>query len=187
MIIEGDFTIDAPIQQVWDFLIDIQRMSLCLPGVEQVEQTAENSYTGVVTVKVGPIAASFQGEVDILEQDPPKLLRAKLQGKDRKTASMVTGEFSSEITALDDKVSQVDYRFDLKIRGRLGQFGQAVILDTSKQLASAFVECVRARVENPEVPAEADTPGANVAAIALRAFFVNLWAGLRNAFRSSNN
>lgn len=185
MIIEGDFTIDAPIQQVWDFLIDIQRMSLCLPGVEQVAQTGENAYSGLVTVKVGPIAASFQGEVNILEQDPPKLLRAKLQGKDRKTASMVTGEFSSEITALEDKVSQVDYKFDIKIRGRLGQFGQAVILDTSKQLTNAFVECVRARVENPKEPPEVNAPDANVAAIAMRAFFVNLWTGLRDVFRAT--
>ncbi|HZD57874.1 MAG TPA: SRPBCC domain-containing protein, partial [Anaerolineales bacterium] len=96
MIIEGDFTVDAPIQQVWDFLVDIQRMSLCLPGVEQVEQTVENTYSGIVTVKVGPIATSFQGEVNILEQDAPRLLRARLRGKDRKTASMVSGEFSSE-------------------------------------------------------------------------------------------
>lgn len=187
MIIEGDFTIDAPAQQVWDFLIDIERMSLCLPGVGQVEQTSENTYNGVVTVKVGPIATSFQGEVTIVERVAPKRLRAKLQGKDRKTASMVTGEFSSEITALENSVSQVNYKFDIKIRGRLGQFGQAVILDTSKQLTNAFVECVRARVENPEGPTEANAPDANVATIALHAFFANLWAGLRDAFRSSNN
>jgi carbon monoxide dehydrogenase subunit G len=186
MIIEGDFTIDAPIQQVWDFLIDIERMSLCLPGVEQVEQTGEKTYSGVVTIKVGPISTSFQGEVNILEEDPPNRLRAKLQGRDRKTASMVTGEFSSEITALDEEVSQVDYKFDIKIRGRLGQFGQAVILDTSKQLTNAFVECVRTRVENPEEPAEAKAPDANVATIALRAFLANLWRGVRDTFHANN-
>lgn len=182
MIIEGDFTVDAPIQKVWDFLVDIERMSLCLPGVEQVEQTAENTYSGIVTVKVGPIAASFRGEAKILEQDAPKLLRAKLQGKDRKTASMVTGEFSSEIRALEEKVSHVGYRFDLNIRGRLGQFGQAVILDTSKQLTNAFIECVRARVENLEGPTGDSPVGANVVAITLRAFFENLRAAFRDAF-----
>ncbi len=181
MIIEGDFTIDAPIQKVWDFLLDVERMSVCMPGVESVEKSDENTYKGMVTVKVGPIATSFQGEVTITEQQPPKFLRAKLQGRDRKTASLVTGEFSSRISALEESVTQVDYKFDIKIRGRLGQFGQAVILDTSKQLTNEFVKCVRARVENPDDPVEASIPDTSVAAMAFQAFFSNLWSGLRKA------
>lgn len=150
MIVEGDFTINVPVEQAWDFLVDIERMSVCMPGVEQVEKTGLDTYTGLVTVKVGPIATSFQGEVKILEQEPPEFLKASLQGRDRKTASMVTGEFSSVISAVEGNQTRVGYTFDIRIRGRLGQFGQAVIREISRRLTDEFVKCVRARVENPD-------------------------------------
>jgi carbon monoxide dehydrogenase subunit G len=182
MIIEGDFTINAPVEQAWNFLVDVERMSVCMPGVEKVERTGADTYTGMVTVKVGPIATSFQGEVKIIEQKPPEFLKAGLQGRDRKTASMVTGEFSSEISSLEENLTRVGYTFDIKIRGRLGQFGQAVIQDTSRQLTNEFVKCVRARIEYPDNRGVASPPDSSVGAIAFRAFFSNLWAGLRKAF-----
>jgi hypothetical protein len=95
---------------------------------------------------------------------------------------MVTGEFSSEFSSLEENLTRVGYTFDIKIRGRLGQFGQAVIQDTSRQLTNEFVKCVRARIENPDNRGVASPPDSSVGAIAFRAFFSNLWAGLRKAF-----
>ncbi len=180
MIIEGSFTIQAPLQEVWTFLNDLEQVSKCMPGVERVEQTDDKTYTGVVTVKVGPIASSFQGNVVKTLEEPPRRLNARLQGRDAKTASMVTGEFASELNSPSGSQTEVKYKFDVAIRGRLGQFGQAVILDTSRQLTDQFVACVRTRIERPEVPAEDTAPKANLFFIALHAFFTNLWAKIKS-------
>jgi carbon monoxide dehydrogenase subunit G len=186
MIIDGDFTIQAPIQQVWDFLIDIPKMSTCMPGVESLELSGESTYKGMVTIKVGPIATSFQGDVELVEQEEPKFLKAKLQGHDHKTSSMVTGEFSAHIKPLAENSTQIDYQFDLKIRGRLGQFGQAVIQDTARQLTNEFVNCLRSRVENPEDPPNPAPSGEDLVSIAFRSFFSYLWSSLRKALGAKN-
>ena len=52
MIIDGEFTVNAPIENVWNFLIDFEQVSRCMPGVGKVEPTEDNTYSGVVTVKV---------------------------------------------------------------------------------------------------------------------------------------
>jgi len=182
MIIEGSFTVNAPLEETWHFLIDFEQMSVCMPGVEDVSQEDEHTYTGKVTVKVGPIATSFQGKVIKTLEEPPHLLRAKLQGRDAKTASMVTGEFSSELSEPEAGKTEVVYKFDIAIRGRLGQFGQAVILDTSRQLTDEFVACVRKRVEQPDAPADSAAPQSNLFLVALRAFFNNLWANFKSVF-----
>jgi len=182
MIIEGSFTVDAPLEETWNFLIDFERMSVCMPGVEEVARVDQNSYSGKVTVKVGPIATSFQGKVIKTLEEPPHLLKAKLQGRDAKTASMVTGEFTSELSEPEASKTEVAYKFDIAIRGRLGQFGQAVILDTSRQLTDEFVACVRKRVEQPDAPADAAAPQSNLFFIALRAFFTNLWMNFKSVF-----
>lgn len=173
MIIDGSFIIQAPVDKVWDYLVDIQRMSGCLPGVENVEQTDGENYKGTVTVRVGPISTSFQGTVALMEQDAPRLLKAKLQGRDRKTSSMVSGEFAAELAPVDQG-TEVQYKFDLAIRGRLGQFGQAVILDTSRQLTDEFVNCLRTRIERPDDPPEASAPEVNLLAAGSRSFLHNL-------------
>lgn len=182
MIIEGDFTIQAPQQKVWDFLVDIQEMSTCLPGVDEVAQTSEYTYAGKVTVKVGPIAASFKGSAELLVQDSPTYLKAKLQGKDNKTASMVSGEFESTLSETEGSATKVSYKFNIKIRGRLGQFGQAVILDTSRQLTDAFVACVKARVEHEEDTTIDLSGQADMGAVATRAVFNVVGQTLRDAW-----
>jgi carbon monoxide dehydrogenase subunit G len=173
MIIDGSFIINAPVEEVWAYLVDIERMSGCLPGVENVERTDAENYSGAVTVRVGPIATSFQGTVALTVQEPPRLLKAKLQGRDRKTSSMVTGEFTSELAPVDQG-TEIQYKFDIAIRGRLGQFGQAVILDTSRQLTDEFVNCLRARIERPDDPVEDSAPDVNLLAIGSRSFLHNL-------------
>jgi carbon monoxide dehydrogenase subunit G len=183
MIIEGSFTVNAPLEETWNFLIDFERMSVCMPGVEDVVREENgDTYTGKVTVKVGPIATSFQGKVIKTDEEAPRLLKAKLQGRDAKTASMVTGEFSSELSEPEAGKTEVAYKFDIAIRGRLGQFGQAVILDTSRQLTDEFVACVRKRVEQPDAPPESAAPQANLFFVALRAFFTSLWTNIKSVF-----
>jgi hypothetical protein len=95
---------------------------------------------------------------------------------------MVTGEFTSRLAALDSMSTRVGYTFDVAIRGRLGQFGQAVILDTSKHLAGEFANCVKARLEQPDSAPPEDPAQPNVASIAWRAFWDNLWQRLRGLF-----
>ena len=190
MVIEETFTINAPIQQVWEFFLDSERVSACMPGVENVRQTGPTTYEGSLRVKVGPIGAAFSGTAEVLEQIPPTFLRARGQARDRSTASLVQGEFVSTLTALGAQRTEVAYRMDLTIRGRLGQFGQAVIHDTARRLAAIFVEQVRAQLEVPAGPVVADadapdplaTPSAranvNVALIALSALLAAIGRAL---------
>lgn len=169
MIIEDTFTIHAPVQEVWDFFLDIERMSQCMPGVETVRQTSPTTYEGSLKVKVGPIAAVFGGTVEIVEQTAPTFLKAQGRAKDKNTASMAQGEFSAQLIERAPRETEVAYTLDLAIRGKLGQFGQTVILDTSKRLTAIFVEQVGAQLERapePElatVTAEAGAPTPAVA------------------------
>lgn len=143
MIIEERFIISAPIQQVWDFFLDIPRVSQCVPGVQQVDQVADQTFSGSLGVKVGPIKANFSGQATLLELEPPHRLTARAEGKDKTTASMVSATFTATLAEIDPNQTRVEYEIDVAIRGRLGQFGQGVIRETSRQLTQVFVNCVQ--------------------------------------------
>lgn len=157
MIIEDKFAISNPIGEVWDFFLDIPGVSTCVPGVEKVEQVDDETFAGTLAVKVGPIAANFDGRVVIADMEPPRRLVARAEGKDKRTASMVSAAFTATLNETAPDETEVSYQIDVTIRGRLGQFGQGVIRETARQMTQAFATCVQARLA--EKAAEDGQPG----------------------------
>ena len=189
MIIEDAYTIYAPIQECWEFFLDIEQLSTCIPGVERVEQTGENSYEGSLKAKVGPISATFAGDAEITEQTPPTFLKAAIKAKDKRTASMIKGSFDMTLSETSPTQTDVTYQVDVAIRGKLGQFGQTVIRDTAKSLTKIFVANVRAKLEQPEqegaeVAVEQPAPQEpNVVWIVIKSVFGSIWRSLTGLFQ----
>ncbi len=145
MIIEDKFTVSAPRQQVWDFLLDIPAVSGCMPGVENVEQVDAETFKGNLVVKVGPVKANFGMEAVLIETIAPQKLTAKAHGRDKNTGSMVTATFTATLVDIGNDSTEIGHHIDVAIRGRLGQFGQGVIRETAKQITAIFIECIQAR------------------------------------------
>lgn len=151
MLIEQTFNVQAPIQRLWDFLIDVERIGPCVPGVKKVEAIDARTYHGSLEVKVGPIAARFGGKVTLIEIVPPHRLVAKAEGLDSRSSSLVSVTFTSVLTALDDARTQVSYQMDVAVRGPLGQFGQGVMREIVKSTTLQFATCVEARLRDDVV------------------------------------
>lgn len=162
MIIEDNFRIERSLEEVWGFFTDIPRVGQCVPGAEGVSQVSENGYAGSLSVRVGPVAANFQGEVNVVESTPPSRLVATINGKDRRTSSFIKGTFTAKLEQVEPSATEVAYELDVAIRGRLGQFGSTVIQATAKEMTLAFVDCVQQQLatdaeERSEGKAESNT------------------------------
>src|SRR6266545_7571332 len=96
MRIENEFTVRAPIDHVWDYLLDVERVAPCMPGAQLTEVVDERTWKGKTNVKVGPVALSFAGTVVMDERDDDAhrvRLSAKgmeQRGKGAATASVVS-------------------------------------------------------------------------------------------------
>ena len=69
MEFENTFDVDAPIEEVWKTLLDVERVAPCVPGAEVLEQTGENSYKVAIKVRVGPMSMQYKGDIDIVDAD----------------------------------------------------------------------------------------------------------------------
>src|SRR5262249_56902207 len=67
--IEEEFEVRAPVQQVWEYLIDPAKVVVCIPGAELLEARDERTFVGAVKVKVGPMSMSFKGLMKFTEVD----------------------------------------------------------------------------------------------------------------------
>ena len=146
MKIEGSFTLQAPVSTVWDYLLNIEEMSQCIPGVSMLETIDEKTYRGKLLVKIGPIKAAFGGTVTLLEVEPPHRIVAAIEADDRRNASQVKATFISVLNPVADG-TEVTYTIDANVRGRFAQFGQAVAQSTAKKMAGAFGSCMQKKLD----------------------------------------
>jgi uncharacterized protein len=190
MIIEESFVVPAGREQVAAYLLDIERVSSCVPGVDSVTQTGEGRYDAVLRVQMGPIRSQFAGQVDVDSSAAPAHLTAVGQGRDQATGSHAQVSFAAELTEQPDGRTEVACRADVTIRGRLGQFGTGVITSTAKSLVREFAECASSTLGAP-APAGSEQALAAAKAprmgrVVLRGLLLyvrNLLARLRDRFR----
>jgi carbon monoxide dehydrogenase subunit G len=128
MKIEETFVLQAPSDEVFAFLSDVEQVASCVPGVEGLRQTDDGGWEAGLKAQLGPITAAFRGQVQ-LTTTPPGRLEAAGKGQDRASGS------------------RVDAVADVTIRGRLGQFGTGVIRATATELIREFVTCADARLQ----------------------------------------
>lgn len=142
MNIVDTFTIQAPLERVWDYLVNIPQMSQCIPGIGDVREASPDTYSGTIRVNVGPISSSFQGEVKIIEITPPERLVARISGNDKNSASNLGATFSFDLSPID-MGTKVSYRVEYTLRGRLATFGSAVLHGTVKKMTAEFAACLQ--------------------------------------------
>ncbi len=159
MRIEDRFTVSLPVQDTWDVLRDVERIAPCMPGA-QLQEVEDDSYRGIVKVKLGAISAQYKGVVRFTDVDQAAH-RMVLQADGRETRGQ--GNASATITAtLRDTgggKTEVVIQTDLSITGRVAQFGRGVMDDVSSAMLKQFVNCLEADLVGPAPVAEADGGG----------------------------
>jgi len=149
MKIEEEFTIEAPADEVWEFLTDPERVAAALPGAEITEKIDDTTYRGSMSVRVGPVSANYRGTVSfhLNEASRSAVVHAKGQGM----AGMGSAEMrmTSTVESLGERESRVSARSEVKIAGVLAQFGRGMIEQVSKKMFDQFVAAVKGELESP--------------------------------------
>ena len=148
MKIENSFTVDAPIEQAWELLTNIPEIAPCLPGAKLTDE-ADGVYSGGIKVKVGPVTSEYKGSAEFVEKDDATY-KAVIDGKGRdvRGAGNAQALITAQMTAEGDK-TRVDIDTDLKVSGKVAQFGRGVMQDVSTKLLGQFAECLEAKIAEP--------------------------------------
>jgi len=151
MKLTNEVRIARPPDEVFEALLDGERVAGCVPGSRLTRKTGENTYAGEVTVRVGPISAAYSGTVRYLELNRPSgdsagriVFRASAREKSRQgdADARVTVTVSADTVSQDSGGAYLSIDADLMIRGRVAQFGQGVMGELSQQLIRRFAQNV---------------------------------------------
>ncbi|KQH76687.1 membrane oxidoreductase [Mycobacterium gordonae] len=145
MKIANQFTVSAPIEEAWDVLCDLERVIPLMPGAQLVGHEGED-YLGKVKVKVGPVTSEFTGKVHFIEQDRGQhraVFDAK--GKEARGTGNAAATVTAQLQAAGERTN-VTVDTDLKIVGKLAQFGSGMLQQVSEKLLGQFVESLEAEL-----------------------------------------
>jgi carbon monoxide dehydrogenase subunit G len=142
MKIEKNFELQHPREFVWSRMNDVYFVAQCLPGASIVEDLGEHRYKGRLSVKVGPMAAAFDGEATIESQ--PQQWTAVVSGKgaDARSSSRAIGAMTYRLTeGSSPGATRVDVASDINLAGPLAQFGKgAVMQEVANRITAKFVK-----------------------------------------------
>jgi uncharacterized protein len=195
MQLENSFSVGAPPERVFAYLLDVNKIVGCVPGAELAEVVDPTTFKGKVKIKVGPITVAYDGTARIADRDDTHH-SATLEAEGRET----TGPGSARAKAVmsveaDGAGSIVKIVTDYSVAGRVAQFGRGVMEDVSRRIVNDMAACIKANVEAGERGGAAGTsaggPGAAAAAAptatarpvnAIGLLFSVLWARLTRLF-----
>ena len=150
MKLEQSFEVRAPVERVWETLVDIERVAPCLPGAEITEAGEDGTYRGTFSVRLGPTTAAYRGELNMeeLDEDARRVVM-RASGQDKRGQGSAKATIVSTMCAEGD-VTTVDVETDFTITGRLARFGRGgMIEDISNRLLREFADCLQAKIEAP--------------------------------------
>jgi carbon monoxide dehydrogenase subunit G len=155
MKIENEFRVNAPLDTAWEILTDIPTIAPCMPGAK-LTSVEDDTYSGTVKIKVGPITAEYAGTAHFLAKDDAGH-RAELsaKGRDSRGSGNAEAVIVAQLAA-DGDATLVNIDTDLKLSGKVAQFGRGVMVDVSTKLIGQFVECLEDKMQHMGDGATAD-------------------------------
>ncbi len=148
MLIEGKLTLKAPIQEVWDFLLDPGTLASCIPGTEKMEAIDDKTYESVVKQKVGPISVRFKFTTTLTEIEPPRYLKAVGRGADIAKAGTFTQETTVNLTEISQDEVEISYSSNVSLVGRLATFGERIMRAKAKSIGEEFTKNLQEKLKS---------------------------------------
>jgi uncharacterized protein len=145
--LEQSFEVQAPIEQVWTALIDLEKVAPCLPGASITGHDDDGTYHGTFQVKLGPTTASYRGTVRIESADAEtRTATLAAKGTDKRGQGGASATIVNQLHEVEGG-TRVDAVTDFTITGRLASFGRGgMIKDISNRLMRDFAGCLQQRL-----------------------------------------
>jgi carbon monoxide dehydrogenase subunit G len=147
MLIEEKFSVKAPIQKVWDFLLNPKTIGTCIPGCEEIEAIDENNFMTTVKVKVGPFSVRFKFKTAIKETNPPFFVRTVGEGNESDKKGHFKQETKINFKTLSENETEISYRSEVMVVGKLATFGERIMRAKAKELGKEFANSVKRNLE----------------------------------------
>ncbi len=139
MTMTGQVTLPARREIVWKALNDPDVLKACIPGCQSLERTGENGFAAVAKLRIGPVSATFKGNVALTDLDPPNGYKINGEGQGG-IAGFAKGGATVSLSDAAEGGTLLSYDVVANVGGKIAQLGARLIDGTAKKLADQFFQ-----------------------------------------------
>jgi carbon monoxide dehydrogenase subunit G len=155
MKLENSFSVDAPLEQTWRTLLDIERVATCLPGARIEPSDEDGVFRGAMKVKLGPMTVDYRGTARLQDVDEDTHTASiAVQAREAKGQGTAAAVIENRLEPQNGRTRVVAVT-DLKITGRQAQFGRGIMEDVANTMMGEFAKRLEREIQSQEAPAEA--------------------------------
>jgi carbon monoxide dehydrogenase subunit G len=148
MKLEGTINLKAPIQKLYDTLMDPETLRACIPGAEKIDRLDEKTYDCVIKQKVGPISVRFKFQSILTNQEPPTHIEMEGKGEDIGKAGRFVQKTVINLKEKESGEVEVSYTCNANIVGKLAMFGDRILKAKAKKLEQDFTQALQERLQS---------------------------------------
>lgn len=138
MELGSSFSVDAPIEEVWATVMDIEKIATAVPGAELTDKVSDTTYQGLVKVKVGPLKMQYKGQIELVSRDDAAHT-ATFRGKAQEKAGQGTAEGTATVSLTQEGETTTGVvHGDIALSGKAAAMGRGVITKVAQQIMVVF-------------------------------------------------
>jgi carbon monoxide dehydrogenase subunit G len=162
LTLENEFVVSAGVEPTWRLLLDLERVSRCLPGAAVEPGGEDGRLLGTMRVKLGPISMTYKGTARLDDVDETaRAAVVAVEGKETRGQGSASARIRSTLAA-EGEGTRVRVETELNVTGRPAQFGRGIMQDVAAKMLADFADCLsRTLAETPVEDAPA--PALNLA------------------------
>src|SRR3954447_18307044 len=160
MQFENTFEVDAPIDRVYETMLDVERVAPNVPGAEVLEQTGDNAYKVGIKIKLGPMTMKYRGDLEIAERDDAAHQAVmKIKAREARGQGTADAEARMKLDG-DEQHTRATVTTDVRLSGRAAAMSRGIVQDVSAKLVQTFADNLAEmlRAPTPETDATAAPP-----------------------------
>ena len=135
MKLSGSYQINLKKQKVWDALNNPEILKQAIPGCEEFIKNSDTEFTAKATNKIGPFNATFTGDIELVDLDPPNSY--KISGSGNSPVGFASGEATVKLENYENGTKLI-YEVEANVGGKIAQVGSRLIDMTAKKMADIF-------------------------------------------------
>jgi carbon monoxide dehydrogenase subunit G len=130
--------VPAPVPTVWTALNDPAFLKDCIPGCETIEADGENAYRISMAARIGPVAAKFNGRMQLADIDPPKGYTLSFEGQGGAAGFAKGAAKVGLVPAENGQATTLSYTVNAQVGGKIAQIGSRLVDGAAQKLADDF-------------------------------------------------
>jgi carbon monoxide dehydrogenase subunit G len=143
MVVTGQIRVQAPLQRVWEMLLEPETLQACLPGIEKIERLDEKHYAIVFMQKVGPLPLRFKIKATLTKVEAPTHLELEGYREAKGKVGQAAHKVHIDLRETAGNAVEISYTVDANIAGTPLAFGDGIVRAKAKKLEAEFAKVLQ--------------------------------------------